>query len=52
MNVTSVPSEPKKCPSSAATKPPILGPDGAEIEKHIGIKGADDLAALLKEHLP
>jgi len=24
----------------------------AEIEKHIRIKGADDLAALLKEHLP
>ncbi len=38
--------------SPPATPLVILGPDGAEIEKHTGIKGADDLAALLKEHLP
>jgi len=38
--------------SPPATPVVILGPHGAEIEKHIGIKGADDLAALLKEHLP
>jgi thiol-disulfide isomerase/thioredoxin len=38
--------------SPPATPVVILGPDGAEIEKHIGIKGVDDLAALLKEHLP
>ncbi|OGO53414.1 MAG: hypothetical protein A2V84_05855 [Chloroflexi bacterium RBG_16_70_13] len=30
----------------------ILGPDGQLIEKHIGIKSADDLAALFEEHLP
>ena len=30
----------------------VLGPDGQLIEKHLGIKGADDLAALFREHLP
>ena len=38
--------------SPPATPLVVLGPDGQLIEKHIGIKGADDLAALLKEHLP
>ena len=38
--------------SPPATPLVVLGPDGELIEKHIGIKGADDLAALLKEHLP
>jgi hypothetical protein len=30
----------------------ILGPDGELIEQHFGIKRADALAALFKEHLP
>src|SRR3972149_6506560 len=30
----------------------ILGPHGQLIEKHIGMKSADDLAALFEEHLP
>jgi thiol-disulfide isomerase/thioredoxin len=30
----------------------VLGPDGQLIEKHLGIKGADELAALFKEKLP
>jgi thiol-disulfide isomerase/thioredoxin len=38
--------------SPPATPLVILGPDGQLIEKHIGIKGAADLAALIKEHLP
>jgi thiol-disulfide isomerase/thioredoxin len=38
--------------SPPATPLVVLGPDGELIEKHIGIKGADDLAALFKEHLP
>jgi thiol-disulfide isomerase/thioredoxin len=38
--------------SPPATPLVILGPDGALIEKHIGIKSAGDLAALIKEHLP
>ena len=38
--------------SPPATPLVVLGPDGQLIEKHIGIKGADDLAALFKEHLP
>jgi thiol-disulfide isomerase/thioredoxin len=38
--------------SPPATPLVVLGPSGELIEKHIGIKGADDLAALFKEHLP
>jgi thiol-disulfide isomerase/thioredoxin len=38
--------------SPPATPLVVLGPDGELIEKHIGIKGADDLAALFEEHLP
>jgi len=38
--------------SPPATPLVVLGPDGKLIEKHIGIKGADDLAALFKEQLP
>lgn len=38
--------------SPPATPLIILGPGGELIEKHIGIKGANDLAALFKEHLP
>ena len=38
--------------SPPATPLVVLGPHGELIEKHIGIKGADDLAALLEEHLP
>jgi thiol-disulfide isomerase/thioredoxin len=38
--------------SPPATPLIILGTDGELIEKHIGIKGADDLAALFEEHLP
>jgi thiol-disulfide isomerase/thioredoxin len=38
--------------SPPATPLVILGPDGQLIEKHTGIKGAGDLAALIKEHLP
>ena len=38
--------------SPPATPLVVLGPDGEVIEKHIGIKGADDLAALFEEHLP
>lgn len=38
--------------SPPATPLVILGPDGRLIEKHIGIKSAGDLAALIKEHLP
>ncbi|MEW5990467.1 MAG: TlpA disulfide reductase family protein [Chloroflexota bacterium] len=38
--------------SPPATPLIILGPDGQLIEKHIGIKSADDLAALFAEHLP
>jgi len=38
--------------SPPATPLVVLGPDGELIEKHIGIKGADALAALFKEHLP
>jgi thiol-disulfide isomerase/thioredoxin len=38
--------------SPPATPLVLLGPDGQLIEKHIGIKGAGDLAALLEEHLP
>jgi thiol-disulfide isomerase/thioredoxin len=38
--------------SPPATPLVVLGPDGELIEKHIGIKGADDLAALFQEHLP
>jgi hypothetical protein len=29
----------------------VLGPEGEVIEKHIGIKSAADVAALLEEHL-
>jgi thiol-disulfide isomerase/thioredoxin len=38
--------------SPPATPLVILGPDGHLIEKHTGIKGAGDLAALIQEHLP
>lgn len=38
--------------SPPATPLIILGPDGQLIEKHIGIKSADDLATLFREHLP
>jgi hypothetical protein len=38
--------------SPPATPLVILGPDGELIEKHVGIKGAGDLAALFEEHLP
>jgi len=38
--------------SPPATPLVLLGPDGELIEKHIGIKGSQDLAALIKEHLP
>jgi predicted small secreted protein len=38
--------------SPPATPLIILGPDGALIEKHVGIKSAGDLAALIEEHLP
>jgi thiol-disulfide isomerase/thioredoxin len=38
--------------SPPATPLIILGPDGELIEKHIGIKGAGDMAALFEEHLP
>jgi hypothetical protein len=38
--------------SPPATPLVVLGPDGELIEKHIGVKGADDLAALFEEHLP
>jgi thiol-disulfide isomerase/thioredoxin len=38
--------------SPPATPIVILGPDGQLIEKHTGIKGAGDLAALIEEHLP
>jgi thiol-disulfide isomerase/thioredoxin len=38
--------------SPPATPLVVLGPDGEVIEKHIGIKSAADLAALLEEHLP
>jgi thiol-disulfide isomerase/thioredoxin len=38
--------------SPPATPLVLLGPDGQLIEKHVGIKGADDLAALIEEHLP
>lgn len=38
--------------SPPATPIIVLGPDGAVIETHIGIKRADDLAALFREHLP
>ncbi len=38
--------------SPAATPLVVLGPDGQLIEKHTGIKGAADLAALLEEHRP
>jgi thiol-disulfide isomerase/thioredoxin len=37
--------------SPPATPLVIIGPDGRLIEKHIGIKGAGDLAALIEEHL-
>jgi thiol-disulfide isomerase/thioredoxin len=30
----------------------VLGPDGQLVEKHIGIKSADDLVALFEAHLP
>jgi hypothetical protein len=30
----------------------VLGPDGQLIEKHIGIKSADDLVSLFEAHLP
>ena len=30
----------------------VLGPDGALIEKHLGVKSADELAGLFREHLP
>ncbi len=38
--------------SPPATPLVVLGPEGEVIEKHIGIKSAADLAALLEEHLP
>ena len=38
--------------SPPATPVIVLGPDGQLIEKHLGIKSADDLAALFEEHLP
>jgi thiol-disulfide isomerase/thioredoxin len=38
--------------SPPATPLVILGPDGQLIEKHTGIKGAGELAALIEEHLP
>jgi thiol-disulfide isomerase/thioredoxin len=38
--------------SPPATPLVLLGPDGTLIEKHIGIKSRDDLAALIEEHLP
>lgn len=38
--------------SPPATPLVILGPDGELIEKHTGIKGGADLAALFEEHLP
>ena len=38
--------------SPPATPLVLLGPDGALIEKHIGVKGAQNLAALIEEHLP
>lgn len=38
--------------SPPATPLVVLGPEGEVIEKHIGIKSARDLAALLEEHLP
>jgi thiol-disulfide isomerase/thioredoxin len=38
--------------SPPATPLVVLGPEGEVIEKHIGIKSATDLAALLEEHLP
>lgn len=38
--------------SPPATPLVIIGPGGALIEKHIGIKSASDLAALFEEHLP
>jgi hypothetical protein len=30
----------------------VLGSEGEVIEKHIGIKSAADLAALIEQHLP
>ena len=30
----------------------LVGPDGAVIEQHFGSRGADDLAALLAQHVP
>jgi thiol-disulfide isomerase/thioredoxin len=38
--------------SPSATPLVILGPDGELIEKHIGVKGADELAAMFEDHLP
>lgn len=38
--------------SPPATPLVLIGPDGALIEKHIGIRRADELIALFLEHLP
>lgn len=38
--------------SPPATPLVVLGPDGELIEKHMGVKSAGDLAALVEEHLP
>lgn len=38
--------------SPPATPLVVLGPDEQDIEKHIGIKRADDFAALIEKHLP
>ena len=38
--------------SPPATPLVVVWPEGEVIEKHIGIKSAADLAAVLEEHLP
>jgi len=30
----------------------LVGPDGTVIERHFGIRGADELEALFRQHLP
>lgn len=38
--------------SPPATPLVVLGPDGSVVARQIGITGADELAALFREHLP
>jgi thiol-disulfide isomerase/thioredoxin len=38
--------------SAPATPVIVLGPDGAVVDQHFGIKGAGELAALFEEQLP